>query len=82
MFFYVLKTKCNKYYKTFKIFIIAFGKKTQCCGIFCGTRIDEVEDNVFNISSRLNSTWGGNLADMVRLTLYLEIIENEGLVEK
>ena len=62
--------------------IIAFGKKTQCCGIFCGTRIDEVEDNVFNISSRLNSTWGGNLADMVRFTLYLEIIENEGLVEK
>ena len=62
--------------------IIAFGKKTQCCGIFCGTRIDEVDDNVFNISSRLNSTWGGNLADMVRFTLYLEIIENEGLVEK
>jgi len=62
--------------------IIAFGKKTQCCGIFCGTRIDEVEDNVFNISSRINSTWGGNLADMVRFTLYLEIIENEGLVEK
>ncbi|MEE3188522.1 MAG: L-lysine 6-transaminase [Candidatus Neomarinimicrobiota bacterium] len=62
--------------------IIAFGKKTQCCGIFCGTRIDEVEDNVFNISSRINSTWGGNLADMVRFTLYLEIIENEGLVKK
>ena len=62
--------------------IIAFGKKTQCCGIFCGTRIDEVDDNVFNISSRLNSTWGGNLADMVRFTLYLEIIENEGLVKK
>ena len=62
--------------------IIAFGKKTQCCGIFCSTRIDEVDDNVFNISSRLNSTWGGNLADMVRFTLYLEIIENEGLVEK
>tara|TARA_Y100000590_G_scaffold469415_1_gene656863 strand:- start:3005 stop:4321 length:1317 start_codon:yes stop_codon:yes gene_type:complete len=62
--------------------IIAFGKKTQCCGIFCGTRIDEVDENVFNISSRLNSTWGGNLADMVRFTMYLEIIENEKLIEK
>ena len=62
--------------------IIAFGKKTQCCGIFCGTRIDEVDDNVFNISSRLNSTWGGNLADMVRFSLYLEIMDEEELVEK
>ena len=62
--------------------IISFGKKTQCCGIFVGERIDEVDENVFNISSRLNSTWGGNLADMVRFSLYLEIIEEEGLVEK
>ena len=62
--------------------IISFGKKTQCCGIFAGDRIDEVNENVFNISSRLNSTWGGNLADMVRFSLYLEIIEEEGLVER
>ena len=62
--------------------IISFGKKTQCCGIFAGDRIDEVNENVFNISSRLNSTWGGNLADMVRFSLYLEIIEKEGLVER
>ena len=62
--------------------IISFGKKTQCCGIFAGDRIDEVDENVFNISSRLNSTWGGNLADMVRFSLYLEIIEKEGLVER
>ena len=60
--------------------IIAFGKKTQCCGIFVGKRIEDVEDNVFNISSRLNSTWGGNLSDMVRFSIYLEIIEEEGLV--
>ena len=59
--------------------IIAFGKKTQCCGIFVGKRIEDVEDNVFNISSRLNSTWGGNLSDMVRFSIYLEIIEEEGL---
>ena len=61
--------------------IIAFGKKTQCCGIFASKRIDEVEENVFNISSRLNSTWGGSLVDMVRFTMYLEIIEKEALVE-
>jgi L-lysine 6-transaminase len=46
--------------------IIAFGKKTQVCGIMAGDRIDEVEDNVFVVSSRLNSTWGGSLVDMVR----------------
>ena len=61
--------------------IISFGKKTQCCGIFAGTRLDEVENNVFNESSRINSTWGGNLVDMVRFTLYLEVIEQERLVQ-
>ncbi|MDG2266856.1 MAG: L-lysine 6-transaminase, partial [Candidatus Marinimicrobia bacterium] len=60
--------------------IISFGKKMQICGIFCGTRVDEVENNVFHESSRLNSTWGGNIADMVRITIYLEIIANEKLV--
>ncbi len=60
--------------------IISFGKKTQCCGIFAGNRINEVENNVFHESSRINSTWGGNLVDMVRFTIYLEIIEQEGLV--
>jgi L-lysine 6-transaminase len=62
--------------------IISFGKKTQCCGIFAGGRLDEVENNVFKESSRINSTWGGNLVDMVRFTLYLEVIEQENLVEK
>ncbi|SVA42748.1 uncharacterized protein METZ01_LOCUS95602 [marine metagenome] len=61
--------------------IISFGKKTQCCGIFAGERIEEVDNNVFNMSSRLNSTWGGNLADMVRFSIYLEIIEQEDLVK-
>ena len=62
--------------------IISFGKKTQCCGIFAGGRIDEVDNNVFHESSRINSTWGGNLVDMVRFTIYLEIIEQENLVNK
>ena len=29
--------------------IISFGKKTQCCGIFAGERIEEVDNNVFNM---------------------------------
>ncbi len=60
--------------------IIAFGKKTQVCGILAGPRIDEVEDNVFHKSSRLNSTWGGNLVDMVRFDRILEVIEADDLV--
>ena len=62
--------------------IIAFGKKMQICGIFAGERVDEVENNVFHESSRLNSTWGGNVVDMVRITLYLEIIAAENLVNQ
>jgi len=61
--------------------IIAFGKKTQVCGIIVGSRVDEVKDNVFNVSSRLNSTWGGNLVDMLRCQKYLEIINEENLVK-
>ena len=61
--------------------IIVFGKKAQMCGIIVGPRIDEVPDNVFVVSSRINSTWGGNLADMVRGQRYLEIIAEDGLVE-
>ena len=47
--------------------VIAFGKKTQVCGVMAGGRVDEVPDNVFAVSSRINSTWGGNLVDMVRV---------------
>lgn len=61
--------------------IVAFGKKTQICGIMVSDRIDDVEENVFRKSSRINSTWGGNLVDMVRSRKNLEIIEEENLVE-
>ncbi len=61
--------------------MISFGKKMQVCGFLCGRRIEEVKDNVFKVSSRLNSTWGGNLVDMVRATRYLEVIEEDKLVE-
>ena len=61
--------------------IVAFGKKMQVCGIMAGKKIDQVESNVFEESSRINSTWGANLVDMVRSQRYLEIIEEENLVE-
>jgi L-lysine 6-transaminase len=61
--------------------MICFGKKTQVCGFLAGPRIDEVEGNVFQVSSRINSTWGGNLIDMARCQLFLEIIEEENLLE-
>jgi L-lysine 6-transaminase len=60
--------------------IIVFGKKTQVCGIMCTDRINDV-DNVFSVPSRINSTWNGNLIDMIRCTKMLEIINNEQLVE-
>lgn len=61
--------------------IISFGKKAQVCGVLAGPRIDEVETNVFKVSSRINSTWGGNLVDMVRFGRILNIIEEDHLVE-
>jgi L-lysine 6-transaminase len=61
--------------------IIAFGKKMQVCGILVGRRIEEVKENVFAVPSRINSTWGGNFVDMVRAQRFLEIIEEESLVE-
>ncbi|MCL5991611.1 MAG: L-lysine 6-transaminase [Bacteroidetes bacterium] len=60
--------------------ILVFGKKMQICGIVAGSRIDEVPDNVFRVSSRINSTWGGSLVDMVRAGRYLEIIEEDNLL--
>jgi len=61
--------------------IIAFGKKMQVCGICSTDRVDSVEDNVFHEPSRINSTWGGNLVDMVRATIFLEIIKEDNLIE-
>ncbi|WP_022835258.1 L-lysine 6-transaminase [Salisaeta longa] len=60
--------------------ILAFGKKTQVCGILAGRKLDEVDDHVFQVPSRINSTWGGNLVDMVRFDRILEIIEEDDLV--
>ncbi len=60
--------------------LLSFGKKTQVCGFMSGTKIDEEPDNVFRVKSRINSTWGGNLVDMVRVQKLLEIMEEDDLV--
>ncbi len=62
--------------------IVAFGKKVQLGGIMAGRRVDEVANNVFQVSSRINSTWGGGLTDMVRSRRILEIIEAGGLFDR
>ena len=60
--------------------ILVFGKKTQVCGIAANRRLEEVK-SVFEVSGRINSTWGGNLVDMVRCRRFVDVIENEGLLE-
>lgn len=60
--------------------LVAFGKKSQVCGIMSTNRVDSVERNVFHVSSRINSTWGGNLVDMVRCARMLEIMVEDNLV--
>lgn len=61
--------------------LLCFGKKMQVCGIMSTARVDEVEDNCFITPGRINSTWGGNLPDMVRATKILEVIHKEKLVQ-
>lgn len=61
--------------------IVCFGKKTQVCGILANKeKIDQVEHNVFQESSRINSTFGGNFIDFLRFKLILEIYENENIL--
>ncbi len=61
--------------------VFSFAKKTQVGGIAAGPRVDEV-DSVFKVSSRINSTWGGNLVDMVRCQRIIEIIEEDALLDR
>ena len=61
--------------------LFSFGKKAQICGVIAGPRIDEVENNCFKVSSRLNSTWGGTVVDMVRSQRYLEIYRDEKILD-
>lgn len=61
--------------------LLAFGKKLQICGMLGGPRIDEVDDHVFVKPGRINSTWGGNLVDMVRADRILKIMQEDALLE-
>jgi L-lysine 6-transaminase len=61
--------------------IISFGKKSQICGIMVSDRIDDVEEHCFRKPSRINSTWGGEIVDMVRAKHILNIMNEENLVE-
>jgi L-lysine 6-transaminase len=61
--------------------IFAFGKKSQICGIQVGPKVDEVKNNCFKVSSRINSTWGGTVVDMVRSTEYLKIYRDENILD-
>ncbi|KEJ92031.1 L-lysine 6-transaminase [Synergistes jonesii] len=61
--------------------LFAFAKKAQVCGVVAGPRVDENEQNCFNVSSRINSTWGGNLVDMVRAQRYLEIYRDDNILD-
>lgn len=60
--------------------LLAFGKKIQACGVMAGPRLDEVKENVFRLPGRINSTWGGNLVDMVRSTHCLRLIHDKDLL--
>jgi len=61
--------------------MFCIGKKSQVCGFVANDKIESVEDNVFHLSSRINSTWGGNAIDMVRCALYLEVMHEERLLD-
>lgn len=71
---------CFEHFNHLNPDIVSFGKKSQQCGIFAGRRIDYVENNCFAQSSRISSTWGGNLIDMVRATHIIDIINDDNLL--
>ena len=60
--------------------LVAFGKKVQLGGVMAGRRVDEVAENVFRTSGRIDSTWGGNLTDMVRSRRLLQLVEQTGAI--
>lgn len=61
--------------------MMTFGKKTHICGFIASKRIDDILDNVFKKPSRINSTFGGNLVDMVRSKRIFEIIHEDDLLD-
>ena len=46
-------------------------RRSSSAGSWPDRRVDEEPENVFRVSGRISSTWGGGLADMVRSTRIL-----------
>lgn len=66
--------------------LLSFAKKAQTSGIMASaTKLDEIKDHVFSDSeagkSRINSTWGGNLVDMLRCKQILKAIGSGHLLK-
>lgn len=60
--------------------LIAFGKRMQVCGVIGGRRLEDVSEHAFVETSRISSTWGGSLVDMIRFThLYRYVFDHEVL---
>lgn len=58
--------------------LFAFGKKSQVCGVVADMKkIGIAKNNCFEKSSRINSTWGGNIVDMVRSKIIIDIIAED-----
>lgn len=62
--------------------IMVFGKKMQVCGIVATDKLDSVPNHCFKQSGRINSTWGGNIVDMVRAEIIIDTIVEEKLVKQ
>lgn len=60
--------------------LVCFGKKFQVCGVLASERVDDV-DSVFEVPSRISSTFEGNLIDMVRCATVIGVVEREGLLD-
>jgi L-lysine 6-transaminase len=60
---------------------VTFAKKAQVGGFLCTERLQEEPHNVFKVPSRISSTWGAGLPDMVRARVYLETYERENIWE-
>jgi L-lysine 6-transaminase len=60
--------------------LVSFAKKAQTGGIMASRRLDEVE-SVFQVKSRISSTFSGNLCDFVRCKQYLRVIREESLLD-
>jgi len=63
--------------------LMVFGGRTQVAGVVATEKLDEVKRHCFNHErNRLETKWGGDLADMVRCEIYMQIIEKEDLLKQ